>query len=127
MSTSLSVGKNRLALKSGNKGYFGEVELDVERDGDGGAIEVDFDPVAASRWQTGARFGIDYVLEHSPRRTLFPNGGRIHVSRIEGHLVDTTNAVIAYVAALALIDALGVQPREMPTLDVEKGLLVFPK
>ena len=127
MSTSLSVGKNRLAVQSGNKGYFGEVELDVERHSPGGAIEVEFDSVGASQWQTGAQFGIDYVLQHSSRRTLFPNGGRIHVSRIEGHLVDTTNAVIAYVAALALIDALGVKPREMPTLDAEKGLVIFPK
>ncbi|MGH7137407.1 MAG: hypothetical protein ACREHD_16815 [Pirellulales bacterium] len=127
MSTSLSAGKNRLAVQFGNKGYYGEVELDVERSSPTGAIEVEFDPVAASQWQTGARFGIDYVLEHSSPRTLFPNGGRIHVSRIQGHLVDTNNAVIAYVTAMALIEALAVKPREMPALDAEKGLLIFPK
>ena len=92
-----------------------------------GAIEIDFDPVQASQWQTGARFGIEYILEHSSRRSLFPEGGRIHVTSIEGHPVDTNNAVIAYVAALALIDALGITARKIPELDTEKAVLIFPK
>lgn len=127
MSSSITEGKNRLAVQHGNKGYFGEVALDVERTCQSGTIEIDFDPVHATQWQTGARFGIEYIIEHSPRRTLFPDGCRIHVSRIEGHPVDTNNEVIAYVAALALVDALGVTPRKMPELDTEKGLLIFLK
>lgn len=127
MSTSISGGKNRLAVQHGNKGYFGEVALDVERMSPSGTVEIDFDPVHATQWQTGARFGIEYILEHSSRRALFPDGGRIHVTRIDGHPVDTNNEVIAYVAALALIDALGITPRKLPELDVEKGLLIFPK
>jgi hypothetical protein len=126
MSTSFE-GKNRLAVQCGTKGYFGEVVVDIERTSQSGAIEIDFDPTRAAQWQTGARFGIEYVLEHSSRRTLFPGGGRIHVSRIEGHPVDTNNEVIAYVAALAIVDALGIKPRKMPELDAEKGLVIFPK
>lgn len=127
MSTSISEGKNRLAVQHGNKGYFGEVTVDVERTSPSGMVEIDFDPVHAAQWQTGARFGIEYVLEHTSRRSLFPDGCRIHVCRIEGHPVDTNNEVIAYVAALALVDALGITPRKMPKLDAEKGLLIFPK
>lgn len=127
MSTSTLQGKYRLAVQSGTKGYFGEIILDVEHGGPSSDIEIEFDPVHASQWQIGARFGLEYVLEHGPRRILFPEGGRIHVSRIEGHPVDTSNAVVAYVAALALVDALGVSPRKMPQLDAENALLVFPK
>lgn len=127
MSASSLQGKHRLAVQSGNKGYFGDITLDVEHGGPTGAVEIDFDPVHASQWQIGARFGLEYILEHGPRRALFPEGGRIYVSRIEGHPVDTNNAVIAYVAALALSDALGVSPRKMPQLDTENALLIFPK
>lgn len=126
MSTSTS-GKYRVARQSGNRGYFGEVEVEVDRDLGNGSIEISFDPIHASAWQVGARFGIEYVLEHTPRRTLFPHGGKIHVSRIVGHLVDTNNLVIAYVTALAVIDALGTDAQDVPELDPERGLIVFPK
>lgn len=127
MSTSLSQGKHRVAVQSGSRGYFGEVVVEVERYGNEGTVEINFDAVYATRWQAGARFGIEYVLERVSRRKLFPDGGRIYVSRIEGHLVDTNNVVIAYVAALAIIDALGIDAREVPELDAEKGLVIFPK
>lgn len=127
MSTSTLQGKYRLAVQSGNKGYFGEIILQVEHGGPSGDVEIEFDPVHASQWQIGARFGIEYIIEHGPRRTLFPAGGRIHVSRIEGQPVDTSNAVIADVAALALVDALEITPRKMPELDAENSLLIFPQ
>lgn len=127
MSTSTLQGKYRLAVQSGNKGYFGDVALDVEHGCSTGEIEIEFDPAHASQWQVGARFGFEYILDHGPRRALFPGGGRIHVSRISGHPVDTNNAVIAYVAALALADALGISPRKVPQLDAENALLIFPK
>ena len=126
MSSSTSQGKHRIAVQSGPKGYFGEVAVDVEREVNNGIVEISFDPVHAPQWQTGTKFGIEYILEHLSRR-LFPDGGRIHVSRIEGHLVDTNNVVIAYVAALALIDALRIELRKVPELDPEKGLVIFPK
>lgn len=101
--------------------------MEIDRHNNRGDIEISFDPVHASEWQVGARFGIEYVLEHTPRRALFPDGGRIHVSRTVGHPVDTNNLVIAYVAALAMVDALGINARDVPELDAERGLIVFPK
>lgn len=126
MSTSIS-GKHRLARQSGKWGYFGEVAVDIDRDGSGGAVEITFDPVHALQWQIGARFGIEYVLEQVSQRELFPNGGKIHVSRIVGHLVDTNNVVIAYVTALAVVDALGIEARKVPELVADQGLVIFPK
>jgi len=122
-------GEYRLAKQQGKWGYFGEVALQVETNGGSGAIEVDFDANQAQEWQAGARFGIDYVLEHLPIRKLFPQGARIHVESINGHLVDTTNTVIAYAAANALLRALEIEMPEAkkPNFDAEKGLFVFPK
>jgi hypothetical protein len=121
-------GEFKIAKQAGPRGYFGRVTLDVEPAGKTGALVVDFDDDNAGRWQTGARFGIDYVLEHVPKRTYFPQGLKIHVGCIEGHEVDTDNTLIAYVTANALLEALGIaEPRKRPNLDEEKGLVVFPK
>ena len=62
------------------------------------------------------------------KRDYFPNGIRVHVACIEGHEVDTDNTLIAYVAANALFQALGIaNPKKCPNLIAEQGLIVFPK
>jgi hypothetical protein len=119
----------KLAVQSGNRGYFGKVVLHIESNGAAGGVKVDFDPQRAADWQAGARFGIDYVLEHVSIKKLFPEGATIHVDAIQGHPVDTTNVVVAYAAANALIRALEIELAEgkMPKLDEKNGLFVFPK
>jgi len=111
----------------GPKGYFGQVTVEAETvDGDG-EVNVDFAPTISKRWQSGASFGIQYVLEHIAKRKLFPKGGRVHVLHIGGHEVDTNNVVIAFVAAHALYKALGVQPTKQPAFDKDTGTFSFPK
>jgi len=121
-------GEFEVATQAGGRGYFGKVTLDVHQGGREGTVEVDFDPKRASQWQSGARFGIDYMLERIQRRGLLPGGARIHVDSIQGHDVDTNNVVIAYVTAYALLRALGIDPpTKSPRLDSDLGLFIFPK
>jgi hypothetical protein len=121
-------GEFRVAKQAGPRGYFGRVSLNAEPSGQSGDVHVDFDLANANRWQSGARFGIEYVLEHISKRDYFPNGIRVHVACIEGHEVDTDNTLIAYVAANALFQALGIaNPKKRPDLNAEQGLIVFPK
>ncbi len=101
--------------------------MDVEP-GESSGPEVIFDRGCAAGWQSGVRFGIDYVFEHISKRKFFPKGMRVHVDCIEGHEVDTNNALIAYVTANALFQALGIaEPKKRPSLDEDRGLVVFPK
>jgi hypothetical protein len=93
--------EEKLATQVGSKGYFGKVTLEAESIDGQGDVTVDFDPAHAHRWQSGARLGFDFVLEHISKRQIFPQGGRILVSYIGGHEVDTTNVVIAFVTAKA--------------------------
>lgn len=127
MQDTIKKGDFRIAKQIGPRGYFGEVALEVETCDCDGAIKVDFDPHRASRWQSAARFGIDYVLEHLPARNFFPNGGRVFVRCIQGHEVDTSNALIAYVAAEAMLQALGADTAKRPGLDEMNGIVTFPK
>ena len=119
-------GEFKIARQAGSRGYFGKVSLEAELVG--GSVQVDFDDAHASRWQSAARFGIDYVLEHIPKQKYFPNGIRVHVACIEGHEVDTDSALIAYVTANAMFQALGIaNPKKRPDLNEETGLVAFPK
>ena len=118
-------GEYKLATQAGGKAYFAVVDLDIVPDDKSGKVQLEFDPKRAVNWQTGARFGIEYVLEHIPRRKMFPNGIRIKVDSIQGHEVDTNNTVIAYAAALALLKALNLEESYKPDFDEEKGRFVF--
>ncbi len=120
-------GEFRIADQIGPKGYYGHVTLETEATEAGSDIAISFDPPSATRWMNGARFGIDYVLEHIPRRKYFPSGGKVHVLSIEGHDVDTNNVVIAFVAARALCQALGIELAKQPTFDAASGSFNFPK
>jgi len=117
----------KLATQVGAKGYFGEVTVETEPAEDNGEVTVDFDPSIPQQWKTGASFGIEYVLEHITKRTVFPNGGRVRVLYIRGHAVDTNNVVIAFVAANAMYKALGVSPTKKPEFDKNTGIFTFPK
>jgi hypothetical protein len=119
--------EEKLATQIGSKGYFGKVVLEAEAIDGQGEVTVDFDAAHARRWQSGARFGIDYVLEHIAKRKVFPQGGRIIVSYIGGHEVDTTNVVIAFVTAKALLKALNVVSSKEPKFDENTGVFSFAK
>jgi hypothetical protein len=119
--------EEKLATQVGAKGYFGKVVLEAEAVDGKGEVTVDFDSAHADRWQSGARFGIDYVLEHIAKRKIFPQGGRIIVSYIGGHEVDTTNVVIAFVTAKALFKALNIVSSKEPKFDETTGVFSFPK
>jgi len=120
-------GEFRIAAQIGAKGYYGKVALKAEPAENNGIIRVDFDATNANRWNCGAAFGIEYVLEHISQRKLFPSGGRVFVSAIEGHEVDTNNTVIAYVTAIALLEALGIEPTRRPSFNQDAGIFEFPK
>jgi hypothetical protein len=118
---------NELITQVGSKGYFGKVTVEAEPLEGNGEVAVDFEPTIPKRWRSGASFGIEYVLENIAKRKLFPKGGRIRVLYIGGHEVDTNNVVIAFVAAGALLKALGIQPSKQPSFDEKTGSFSFPK
>ena len=120
-------GEDKLAVQVGPKGYFGQVTLEAEPVDSDGEVNVDFAPTISKRWQSGASFGIQYVLEHIAKREMFPKGGRVRVLNIGWHPVDTNNTVIAFVAAHALSKALGIQPAKLPVFDKDTGVFSFPK
>ncbi len=123
-------GEFKIATQSGSKGYFGRVTLDVEPTARNGMVDVQFDSAHAERWQNGARFGVEYILDHIPKRRVFPQGGVVRIHCIEGHEVDTSSVLIAFVTARALSQALqelGIQATKQPDFDAATGEVVFSK
>ena len=123
----MRLGEEKLAVQVGPKGYFGHVTVEAETDSGNGEVNVDFAPTISTRWQSGASFGIQYVLDHIAKSKVFPKGGHVRVVHIGGHEIDTNNVVIAFVAACALYKALGIQPTKQPVFEKETGTFIFPK
>ena len=123
----MGTGECKVAKQSGQKGYFGRVVLEAQPKDDG-EITIEFDEHRANRWQSGARFGIDYASEHVSKRAVYPKGLKIRVTTIEGHDVDTTTSLIAYITAHAMFQALGVEDAgKMPSVNFDTGLVEFAK
>ena len=123
----MSLGSYKLAMQSGQRGYYGEVDLAVEATDRSGEVQVEFSERCAKDWRAGASFGVDYILDQLPLYKLYPAGATVRIDRIQGHPVDTNSVVIAYVAAEAMMSALGIEARKRPSFDGATGLFTFPK
>lgn len=112
---------HEVALQSGNVGYFAAIELEAELKEGPPSLVVDFADGVES-WRAGALFGVAYAYEKSPVRSV-----RVRIASLRGHVVDTTEAVVAYAAAWAFWKALDVVPAREPLMDADHALFSFPK
>jgi hypothetical protein len=119
-------GHFKLACQSGGKGYYGEVRLATRSVCDRGLV-IDFAPGCEAHWRIGAEFGITYGWELVQFSRSRGNGLVVTVLDIRGQPVDTTNLVVAFVAANALWNALGSAPEHSPSFDATNGRFTFPK
>lgn len=101
-----------------------EVRLALRVDDALGGLEIGLEAPSDAAWQSGARFGVAYAYEHSP-----VHGRRVtvRVRRHFGHIVDTTEVLMAYAAAMAFWEAVGAPPPPGFALHVETASVTFPK
>lgn len=116
-------GHHRLARQQGHRGYFADVSLTVQVEPGPPGLTVLFDD-AGGPWRAGASFGVAYAVERS---RLDARHVTVQVTRLQGMIVDTTQILVAYASALAFWHALGVRPDRVPTLDLDTGIVSFPK
>lgn len=117
-------GFAEIAIQQGEKGYYAKVRLEIVPD-QNPFLVIELNPEKARRFQTAARFGVEYAWEQVPDSILWDTGGKVIIKEIHQHL-STTNIAVAYVAALATWNALDFFPKNQPTFDEEKGLFLFP-
>jgi len=99
------------------------VQLEVEIVDDQASIETSV-PDEFARWRHGLAFGIAYACERSV--ALRRKAARVRVTDVEWHNpVDTTEIVMAFVAANALWNALGETQAAAPTLNAKTGAFTF--
>lgn len=122
----MSQGEYTFRHQQGAKGYYGIVRLEVTTS-EGRGLTIAFDEKAALDWRIGVQFGITYGWEIFTSRQ--PNGKRLDVRVLEitGQAVDTTNLLIAFVAANALWKALEWTPPKPPAFDPKTGCFTFSK
>jgi hypothetical protein len=119
-------GEFVLAKQLGSKGYYGRIRLAVEPT-ISRMLTVDFQAGTEQQWRSGAEFGIVYGWELYHRGHPAVGGLQVRVLEIHSQPVDTTNLVIAFVAANALWNALEWLPTRLPTFDLKNGIFSFPK
>jgi hypothetical protein len=115
-------GHFRLADQHGAWGYFGAVSIDVEIRS-GGGLQVTFD-CDELQWRAGVAFGLAHAYEKAVRGR---SEAVVRVTEVRGHDVDTTETLMAYVAANAFFNAMKVDPPAALALDRSAGVFTFPK
>lgn len=119
----MQIAEYKLAKQIGEIGYFGCVGLAVEvTDRDG--LSIEFSDECSEEWKRGIEFGLSYVWENLPQQY---RGLRVNVTKIEGHAVDSTSVVMAFVATQVLWKALKVHAAVSPYLEDSSGEFCFPK
>jgi hypothetical protein len=68
-------------------------------------------------------FGIDYALS----KVGYSGGWKAELDCFEHHAVDTTAEVVALTAAQAVLRSLDVGEQPLLAVDVDRGIVVFPK
>jgi hypothetical protein len=119
-------GRFELALQSGNWGYFGSVTVDVEIIPGSRGLAVDYSGID-NQWRSGLGFGLAYAYEKSVATMRGVPGARARVVEARGHIVDTTETVMAFVAAQAFFHAVEMPPPPGLGLDQAVGQFHFPK
>jgi hypothetical protein len=123
----MGTGEFKLAKQVGQMGFYAHVGLSAEPN-DNGEVVVEFAEKSGSEWRSGARFGIDYALEHALKETKYQDGLIIRVQMIHGMVCDTTDSLVAYAAARAVFQALGIErTNAMPNFDPDRGVVEFSK
>ena len=119
-------GKFQLAAQHGKRGYFGSIEIEVLADSTLRGIAVEF-ACQEIEWRTGVLFGLTYA--YNKTIGMGPNsiGATVKVLELQGHAVDTTEIVMAFVSARAFFSAVDAPIPEGLALDRAAGSFVFPK
>lgn len=118
--------EEKLAVQIGGRGYYGKVTIEFSAEDCDGKFVVEYDPAVSQDWRKGVASGIAYALEQVTGQGSVPSSGRVRVLSVHGMIVDTTEVVMAYVAATALFKALGVDSVKKPEFDKKTGIFSFP-
>lgn len=118
-------GRGEVRCQVERVGYFAQVIVDVYANT---SLSVVSQNISArfEEYADAARFGIAYAAEHC-RYAGKETSYRVEIMSINGHAVDTAQAVVALAACLAFWDAIGFVSETPPSISAEAGLVCFPR
>ncbi len=120
-------GKARLSARNGAKGYFAVVELEADiRDGEQ-SLTIEFAARNANRWKEAAIVGVRNARKQVPVKFTAKLQANVIITNVDWQPVDTTDIVVVYVAAQAVLDMFDVSPRQRPEFVESFGCFLFAK
>jgi hypothetical protein len=122
----VATGIGRVVRQFGGYGMFAIVGVEATPRPDGFSIEIDRSAAeAAGTFRAAVEVGVRYAWEHLDRYAR-PSGVAVRVTEVQVMVVDTTEIAVIYAAALALWDALKLNPDRPVELIPETRSLRFP-
>ncbi|CAM2006628.1 hypothetical protein [Acanthopleuribacter pedis] len=90
-----------------------------------GKIQI-IDSGNQGEWKTAVDFGVNVAWDLMKNPSGL-NGVDVIIESIHGHTIDTTNVVMAYAACMAILKAVNIAPKTMPSMNVNSLEFTFPK
>jgi len=122
-------GQFKLAVQREQIAYFGVISIDVDLSDDGElTITHKYDDVL--QWMDSIRFGFVYAREKLQSLGVVSTDGGLRIKIIDARwapAIDTTQVIMAYVAAQALFDCFEVAPTPYLSFDDSTGVFGFHK
>jgi hypothetical protein len=112
----------KIAEQIGNKGIYGEIELQCVPNYSSDKVEVIL-AEEYSKFNAGICFGITYFIENCTSI----KGMKVNVISIKSNPVDTNNLVMAYITFFALYKGLELEVKQIPVFIKENASFVFMK
>lgn len=124
----VKTGRCNLRRKIGEVGISGEVSVSLLLQEDAIPCSgVTFDGSVSERWRLAVEFGVAYALERVSEADR-DRISEVQITEVNAHAIDSTSIVVAYVACLAVLNALAdTWTSSPPRLDETTCSFCFPK
>jgi len=118
----------KLAMQHRGRAYYAEIELEIDilpcTDVKSTGLYIHFIENSENEWKSAVIFGVTYAWEKVEKGM---QEYRVTIRSVRGHVVDTTQMVMAFAAMNAFWEAIDEEPITAPRLDSETGVFLVPK
>lgn len=124
----MNKGKYRINIQKGVYGFFGEIELELEKyQITSIEFRIDISHIRHfQQYQNSIKFGLNYAMNRINSHERILQNYRIRILSVLTLPVDSSPTVLSYVAAKAFFNAINFDS-EYPKVGEENGEIIFTK
>jgi hypothetical protein len=121
-------GRASLREQIGGKGYFADVSVNAEvESAEKSTLVIAFSDTVAAEWREAAAVGLRIGWRCLPSKHKHAKQASVSITSIDTQPGDTSEVVVIYVAAKALLSLFNAAPANAPVFVAEFGIFLFAK